>query len=65
MTRQRISDELWNTLEPFVPDGPCSPKGGRPRLDDQSASNGFCFVQQTGIPCAKGHCQVAGDGAVE
>ncbi|CAJ4402979.1 TIS1421-transposase orfA protein [Burkholderia pseudomallei] len=50
MTRRRISDKLWETLEPLLPEAPSSPKGGRPRIDDRSALNGILFVLHTGIP---------------
>ena len=50
MTSHRISDELWKTLESLLPERPCSPKGGRPRIDDGSALNGILFVLPTGIP---------------
>lgn len=50
MTRQRISDELWETLEPLLPERARSPKGGRPRVDDRATLNGILFVLHTGIP---------------
>jgi transposase len=50
VTRQRISNELWKVLEPLLPERPRSPKDGRPRIDDQTASNGILVVLHTGIP---------------
>jgi transposase len=50
MTRRRISDNLWGTLEPLLPKAARSAKGGRPRVDDRSALNGILFVLQAGIP---------------
>jgi transposase len=50
MTRQQISEELWKTLEALLLERPCSPKGGRPRIDDRAALYGILFVLHTGIP---------------
>lgn len=50
MTRKReISAGLWKRIEPLLPQVKPSPKGGRPRVDDQSALNGILFVLRTGI----------------
>src|SRR5258708_1068796 len=45
-----ISAALWKKLKPLVPQAPVSPKGGRPRLDDEKALNGILFVLRTGTP---------------
>jgi transposase len=50
MAKELVSDELWNTIEPLVPDEPPKPKGGRPRVDDRSALAGIIFVLKSGIP---------------
>jgi transposase len=51
MARRKISDELWQTLEPLLPVWQASVKGGRRRsVDDRSALNGILFVLQTGVP---------------
>ena len=50
MAKELVSDELWNTLEPLLPDEPPKPKGGRPRVDDRSALAGIIFVLKSGIP---------------
>ncbi|MCC8397256.1 IS5 family transposase [Paraburkholderia sp. MMS20-SJTR3] len=50
MTRSRISESLWETLESLLPQRRSSPKGGRPRVDDRAALNGILFVLFTGIP---------------
>ncbi|WP_420874558.1 IS5 family transposase [Paraburkholderia tropica] len=50
MTRRRIDEALWETLEPLLPKRRHSPKGGRPRVDDSAALNGILFVLLTGIP---------------
>ncbi|RKR31477.1 transposase [Paraburkholderia dipogonis] len=51
MTRQRIGEELWPTLEALLPERRVSPRGGRPRVDERAAAlNGILFVLFTGIP---------------
>jgi transposase len=50
MAKELVSDELWNTIEPLLPDEPPKPKGGRPRVDDRSALAGIIFVLKSGIP---------------
>ncbi len=47
---KEISAALWKKLKPLVPQAPVSPKGGRPRLDDEKALNGILFVLRTGTP---------------
>jgi len=50
MAKELVSDELWNALEPLLPDEPPKPKGGRPRVDDRSALAGIIFVLKSVIP---------------
>ena len=50
MAKELVSDELWNTIEPLLPDEPPKPKGGRPRVDDRAALAGIIFVLKSGIP---------------
>ena len=45
-----MSDELWEIIEPLLPEEPPKPKGGRPRLDDRAALAGIVFVLKSGIP---------------
>lgn len=47
--RTEISKALWTRIKPLIPEVPPSPKGGRPRVDDQSALNGIVYVLRTGI----------------
>ncbi|MFN6505896.1 IS5 family transposase [Xanthomonas translucens pv. translucens] len=47
--RKEISTALWKRIHPLIPVVPPSPKGGRPRVDDQSALNGIVYVLRTGI----------------
>ena len=50
MGHKEVSAALWKKLKPLVPEpAPRSPKGGRPRVDDQQALNGILFVLRTGI----------------
>jgi transposase len=50
MAKELVSDELWNTIEPLLPDEPPKPKGGRPRVDNRAALAGIIFVLKSGIP---------------
>jgi transposase len=45
-----VSDELWEIVEPLLPEEPPKPKGGRPRRDDRAALSGIIFVLKSGIP---------------
>jgi len=48
--RYRISDELWQKIEPLLPKHPNTHRfgGGRPRVADRKAMNGIFFVLRTG-----------------
>src|SRR5215210_3908107 len=50
MAKELVSEELWKTIEPLLPDEPPKPKGDRPRVDDRSALAGIIFVLKSGIP---------------
>jgi transposase len=50
MAKELVSDELWNTIEPLLPEEPPKPQGGRPRVDDRAALAGIIFVLKSGIP---------------
>src|SRR5688500_8153830 len=45
-----VPDDLWEAIEPFLPDEPPKPKGGRPRVPDRAALAGIVYVLKTGIP---------------
>lgn len=47
---KQISTAVWKRIKPLLPEVKPSPKGGRPRLDDERALNGILFVLRTGIP---------------
>ena len=46
----RISDELWEKVEPLIPKHPNTHRfgGGRPRVPDRKAMDGIFFVLRTG-----------------
>src|ERR687886_324295 len=50
MAKELVSDELWEVVEPLLPEEPPKPKGGRPRIDDRAALTGILFVLKSGIP---------------
>jgi transposase len=50
MAKELVSDKLWETIEPLLPNEPPKPKGGRPRVDDRAALTGIVFVLKSGIP---------------
>lgn len=50
MSKELVSDELWEIIEPLLPQEPPEPYGGRPRVDDRAALSGIVFVLKNGIP---------------
>jgi transposase len=50
MSKQLVSDELWNVIAPLLPPEPAKPRGGRPRVPDRAALTGILFVLQSGLP---------------
>ena len=44
MAKELVSDELWEIIEPLLPEEPPKPKGGRPRIDDRATLTGIIFV---------------------
>jgi transposase len=45
----RVRDELWEVIEPLLPEHRPDPRGGRPRVDDRVAFGAVMFVLFTGI----------------
>ncbi len=41
MAKELVSDKLWETVEPLLPDEPAKPKGGRLGVDDRAALAGI------------------------
>ena len=50
MSKELVSDELWEIIEPLLPPEPPKPRGGRPRVPDRAALAGIIFVLKSGIP---------------
>ncbi len=50
MAKELVSQELWEIVEPLLPEEPPKSKGGRPRIDDCAALTGILFVLRTGTP---------------
>ena len=50
MAKKLVTDELWDVVEPLLPQEPPKPKGGRPRIDNRAALTGILFVLKSGIP---------------
>lgn len=50
MAKQLLADELWEVIEPLLPQPAKSPKGGRPPLENRRVLTGILFVLKTGIP---------------
>jgi transposase len=46
----KISDELWEIIEPLLPPEPSKPKAGRPRIPSRAALAEIIFVPKTGLP---------------
>lgn len=44
-----LSEELWNTIAPLLPEHPPSPKGGHPRVPDRLCLQGILFVLHEGL----------------
>jgi transposase len=50
MAKELVTDELWEVIEPLLPEEPPKPKGGRPRIDDRAVLTGIPFVLKSVIP---------------
>lgn len=50
MAKESVTDELWEIVEPLLPEELPKPRGGRPRVSDRAALTGIVFVLETGIP---------------
>jgi transposase len=50
MAKPLVTDELWAVVEPFVPEPPPNPKGGRPRVSNRACLTGILFVLKSGVP---------------
>jgi transposase len=51
MAKQIVTDELWEIIEPLIPEVKRRSRyPGRKRIDDRKVLTGILFVLQTGIP---------------
>jgi transposase len=50
MAKELVTDELWEVIEPLLPEEPPKPKGGRPHINDRATFTGILFVLKSGIP---------------
>ena len=50
MAKLIVTDELWELIQPLLPQRPPRPKGGHPPVDDRVCLTGILFVLKTGIP---------------
>ena len=50
MSKELVTDELWEIIEPLLPPEAPKPRGGRPRVPDRAALAGIIFVLKSGIP---------------
>jgi transposase len=49
MAKPLVPDELWEIVEPLLPQHPPRPRGGRTPVDDRACFAGILFVLKTGI----------------
>ena len=45
-----VPNDLWEAIEPLLPNEPAKPKGGRPRVPDRAVLAGIVFVLRTCCP---------------
>lgn len=45
----KVSDQLWEQVEPLIPEAPSHAKGGRPRMPNRQAFEAIVYVLRTGI----------------
>jgi transposase len=50
MAKELVTDDLWEVVEPLLPEESPKPNGGRPRIDDRAVLTGILFVLNSGIP---------------
>ena len=48
MAKPLLPDELWERIEPLLPEDPPKPKGGRPPIPNRKALTGILYVLKTG-----------------
>jgi len=50
MAKPLLTDELWNVIDPLLPQPQPRPNGGRPPVPNRQVLTGILFVLKTGIP---------------
>jgi transposase len=50
MSKQLVTDEFWEVVEPLLPKHEVSTAGGRPRVSDRVCLTGILFLLKTGLP---------------
>jgi transposase len=50
MSKELVSEQLWQIVEPLLPTEPPNARGGRPRVPDRVVLSGIIFVLKSGIP---------------
>src|ERR687890_1258196 len=50
MNQPLVPEDLWEAIEPLLPNELPNPKGGRPRVPNRAALAGIVFVLRTGCP---------------
>jgi transposase len=58
MAKPLLPDELWEVIEPLLPQWTPSPKGGQPPVPNRNALTGILFVLKTGIPWEDLPCEM-------
>jgi len=58
MAKPLLPDDLWEVIEPLLPEWTPSPKGGQPPITDRAALTGILFVLKTGLPWEDLPCEM-------
>ncbi len=54
MSKELVTDELWEIIEPLLPPEPPKHRGGRLWVEDRVALADIIFVLKSGIPWEMG-----------
>jgi hypothetical protein len=49
MSKELVTDELWEIIEPLLPPEPPKPRGGRHRVEDRAALADIIFVLKSSV----------------
>ncbi len=50
MSKRLVTDDLWELVEPLLPQHKPRPRGGKPPVPDRVCLTGIVFVLKTGLP---------------